>query len=221
MGFHRGPKIVTDGLVFYVDAANPKSYPGTGTVWYDLSSNGNNATLVNGPIVSNGKVIYDGINDYSSASFTGLEKNGSRNFWFNLKELTLTPGIMFGAYNNFALYTNNNNGIDQLFQFIYYNKSTTGSSAAGNFSINNIVVDRWYNTVVTWDEFGTAKHYLDGVLIHNQTVSDFSTWKTNISMRIGGYVAPMEGSIVQMYNKPLSAEEVLENYNATKARFGL
>ena len=48
MGFHRGPKIVTDGLVLYLDAANPKSYPGTGTIWNDLSGNGNNAIKNNG-----------------------------------------------------------------------------------------------------------------------------------------------------------------------------
>jgi hypothetical protein len=52
MGFFRGPKIVTDGLILALDAASPRSYPGTGTTWYDLSGQGNNGTLVNGPTFS-------------------------------------------------------------------------------------------------------------------------------------------------------------------------
>ena len=49
MAFSRGPSIVTDGLVLALDAANHKSYPGSGTTWYDLSGNGNNGTLNCGP----------------------------------------------------------------------------------------------------------------------------------------------------------------------------
>ena len=47
MSFHHSPRIVTNGLVFYLDAANPKSYSGTGTDWFDLSGNGNDGTGVN------------------------------------------------------------------------------------------------------------------------------------------------------------------------------
>lgn len=49
MAAHGGPNIVEDGLVLYLDAANKKSYPGSGTVWKDLSGNGNDGTLTNGP----------------------------------------------------------------------------------------------------------------------------------------------------------------------------
>jgi hypothetical protein len=62
-----GPNIVTDGLVLYLDAANQKSYPGTGTTWNDLSGNGNNGTLVNGPTFNsdnNGSIVFDGVDDY-------------------------------------------------------------------------------------------------------------------------------------------------------------
>jgi hypothetical protein len=67
MAFNYSPKIVTDGLVLYLDAANPKSYPGTGTAWNDISRGGNNGTLVNGPTfdsTNGGSIVFDGVNDY-------------------------------------------------------------------------------------------------------------------------------------------------------------
>lgn len=66
MALAHNPKIVTDGLVLCLDAANPKSYPGSGTVWSDLSGNGNNGTLVNGVGYNSnngGYLTFDGSND--------------------------------------------------------------------------------------------------------------------------------------------------------------
>lgn len=73
-----GPKIITDGLVLYLDAANPKSYPGTGSNWYDLSDNDNNAQLVNGSIYQNNTIYLDGANDYINVlnkDLNGFEHN--------------------------------------------------------------------------------------------------------------------------------------------------
>ena len=67
MGFYRGPNIVKDGLVLHLDAANYKSYPGSGTTWSDLSGNGNNGTLTNGPTFDSGNrgsIVFDGSNDF-------------------------------------------------------------------------------------------------------------------------------------------------------------
>ena len=61
---YTGPNIVTDGLVLYLDAANPKSYPGSGTVWKDLSGNGNHFNLINGPSFNNFYINFDGVDDY-------------------------------------------------------------------------------------------------------------------------------------------------------------
>ena len=66
MAYRNGPKIVTDGLVLCLDAAIGKSYPGSGTTWYDLSGNGNNGTIVNATFNSsnNGTIYLDGTDDY-------------------------------------------------------------------------------------------------------------------------------------------------------------
>ena len=78
MGLSHSPRIVTDGLVFCLDAANIRSYPGTGTTWTDLKG-GNEGTLTNGPTFSSdnaGSISTDGSNDswlpfsVSSASFS-------------------------------------------------------------------------------------------------------------------------------------------------------
>ena len=69
MAYNNGPRIVTNGLVFSVDAADRNSYPGSGTTWTDVSLSGNNGTLTNGPTFSStygGGIVLDGINDYVS-----------------------------------------------------------------------------------------------------------------------------------------------------------
>ena len=66
MAFNYSPKIVTDGLVFAVDAANKKSYPGSGTTWTDLAGS-NDGTLTNGPTFDSGdggSIVFDGTDDY-------------------------------------------------------------------------------------------------------------------------------------------------------------
>ena len=71
MGVFAGPEVVEDGLVLALDAGNTKSYPGSGTTWTDLSGNGNNGTLTNGPTYSSsngGSIVFDGVNDFVDIS---------------------------------------------------------------------------------------------------------------------------------------------------------
>ena len=73
-----GPNIITDGLVLALDAANSRSYPGTGTTWSDLSGNGNSGTLTNGPTFNSGNggsIVFDGVDD--NISFSGNTFNYS------------------------------------------------------------------------------------------------------------------------------------------------
>ncbi|WKZ24506.1 MAG: prepilin-type N-terminal cleavage/methylation domain-containing protein [Patescibacteria group bacterium] len=76
-----GPQSIgsVNGLIFYFDASNPASYPGSGNTWYDLSVSGNNGALVNGPTFNSdnlGSLEFDGVNDYSIASMNlGISGN--------------------------------------------------------------------------------------------------------------------------------------------------
>jgi len=91
MGFYRGPQIVTNGLVMYLDAGNTKSYPGTGVTWYDRAGNLNagiinNGTLTNGPTFSPsdmGSIVFDGLNDYAQMQSATNLPNWSYSFWYS------------------------------------------------------------------------------------------------------------------------------------------
>ena len=75
MAFNYSPKISTDGLVLCLDAANTKSYSGSGTVWSDLSRGGNNGTLTNGPTFNSGNggsIVFDGVNDYVDCGVSNI-----------------------------------------------------------------------------------------------------------------------------------------------------
>jgi len=78
MAFNNGPRITTNGLVLCLDASDRNSYPGTGTTWYDVSGNGYNATLTNGPTWSStGYFIFDGSNDYADISLNLRNSNNT------------------------------------------------------------------------------------------------------------------------------------------------
>jgi hypothetical protein len=93
-----GPDLIQDGLVLCLDAANTKSYPGSGTSWVDLSGNGNNGTLTNGPTFSStngGNIFFDGTNDYVRVSSTSIIP-GSSSFTFNIwLNYSISGGAIF------------------------------------------------------------------------------------------------------------------------------
>ena len=87
MATYYSPKIVTDGLVLALDAANRKSYNSGSTTWYDLSGNNNNGTLYNGPTfnsANSGSIVFDGVDDYSTSFISSPGSNFTISFWFNV-----------------------------------------------------------------------------------------------------------------------------------------
>lgn len=110
MSLGHGASIVQDGLVLHLDAANKKSYPGSGTVWGDLSGNNNNGTLVNGVTYSpldNGSIVFDGVNDRfqttAQINLSGTNKI-SVDFWCKVltyPEISGTTNIVFEVSPNF------------------------------------------------------------------------------------------------------------------------
>jgi len=89
MAFNYSPKVATDGLVLYLDAANPKSYVSGSTTWGDLSRGGNNGTLVNGPTFdggNGGSIVFDGVNDYGTVPTNPLliTTEFTKSIWFNI-----------------------------------------------------------------------------------------------------------------------------------------
>ena len=233
MGFYRGPNIVTDGLVLALDAAPPKSYPGTGTTWYDLSGNGNNGSLVNGVSYSNsngGLLEFDGTDDYTEVSdsatidITGpismeiVFKTVSESVTERLIDKT-TSGGTYGYGYNLARYSTDrmlatyNNGNTQIFLYSNYKASDFFS----NFT----------HVIYAYDGADSQKMWINGIdeSGQNSFTSNFvagSTSGTDLDlMRRGGEYAEGDVAFFRFYNKALSAQEVYQNYNATKSRFGL
>ena len=226
MAFNYSPKIVTDGLVLALDAANNKSYPGSGTTWTDISRGGNNGTLYNGPTFSNtngGNIVFDGSNNFVGFSNSSLlQLNlGTVCVWVK----TSSPGSGFRGIvtkqNNYSLFTNS--GILVTYDW--------GNSAIRSTGVN-IADGSWKNICMTFtDNSGSPSNnviiYINGISVLTTTIKILNN---NIGLEIcrggsgpGGPGQILNGSIAQtsIYNRPLTSTEVLQNYNATKTRFGL
>jgi hypothetical protein len=231
MAFQFSPKIVTDGLVLYLDAGNTKSYPGTGATWSDLSRNRNNGTL-SGPTFNSGNsgyILFDGLDDFVSVpdgnswDFTTAM---SVELWVYVTSYDAAGSVLIHQQNGatvggFEIWIDTSGGI-------HFNQSAISNyltTSTGVFSRNI-----WQHVVCTHNGT-TARVYLNGVsypdTLANPNKSLPST-STNGQLRIGSWASvgsyEMAGriSIVRIYNgKALSQAEILQNYNATKSRFGL
>ena len=243
-GFANNAPIVTDGLVFYVDAGNDNSYPGSGTTWTDLI-NGFGGTLTNGSsyIANNGGFIdFDGSNDYVTTNYSSLfsDINGgmSINFW--IKTTATARQSVLGAFNDgfttggrVYLNSDNNGQSDTSSGKIAWWCRDNSNDKLTFTSDSNVRDGSWHNVAITISGTSSSdvKVYQDSV---SKTVSigtsDFD--KTNVSALThyvwlgaennrGSVNQPFDGSLacVSFYSKVLSASEVLQNYNALKNRF--
>ena len=220
MGLSHSPRIVTDGLVLCLDAANKRSYPGAGTTWTDLTANKNNATLQNSPSFNSanaGIFTLDGTNQRAFIS-----NNDSFNFsdvislssWFNFNSLPGSELGLFRKTNQWQLGLQNSNTIRCLI-------GTYGTSGwiGGNDQNYTFVTGNWYNMTMTYDG-SKMRIYVNGVLVKTATVT--GTIATNTSdIQIGYHSAHLNGHLSNcaIYNSTLSASEVVQNYLATKGRF--
>lgn len=241
MGFHRGPKIVTNGLVLYLDAANKKSYPGTGTAWTDLSGGNNTGTLTNGPIFSSnngGSIVFDGIDDLINTSYSvqGMSEFSTdvvfkTTVTYNTANYYNCPPICgtaqgSGTSGDWLLAVKNG--------FLISYDELGGTS---NVDLNVYVSDsKWYYAQVTKTSAGVITYYLNGVQLLQLTgkTSQLRTtaltstiygtrWMVGSAFWIAGDYRNFTGNIAlnMLYNRALTAAEVLQNYNATKSRFNL
>ena len=223
--------IVTNGLVLNLDAGRKSSYPNTGTIWTDISGNGNNGTMTNGPIfgtASGGQITFDGIDD---------NVNMGSNSAFNLTNISISIWVKLDttASNNFIVGRYFTTTVDNGW-FIYYSPTTQKIRFEGresealyisNQSTNNYNVNTWYNIVCT-KSANTWSIYSNGVLDMSQSIGLGNVAFANNNMQFGGmftnfgnnYGKHSIGSI-HMYNRALSATEITQNFNATKSRFGL
>lgn len=220
-----GPNLVTSGLVLHLDAANPKSYVSGSTTWFDMSGNNNNGTLTNGPGYSSanfGSIVFDGVDDFVNLQSFNISSGST---------FTLSSWVYYAASSGPfpIIISENGNTYKMLFGI------KIGSAANVGFNIytsvgqtaNTIapIANAWYNPVATFTgsqliiyvngyvmstvSIGSPfPGYSNGTWVGNGANGGNSFWKGNIP-------------IVQIYNRALTAEEVQQNFNATRGRFGI
>jgi len=223
MSLSHSPLIVRDGLVLCLDAANPRSYPKSGTTWSDLKGS-NDGTLTNMEnnfdSANKGSLTFDGSNEYVARSnFIGTTSTFSVCHWIKLAANQTTRTI-------FSNYTSSNRGwvtgISDNSQNVvkFYLGNTVHLYASSALDINV-----WYLVSVTYDN-GNPKIYINDTLNNSSssaTVVFGSTLYSNDIGRLGVGSQYFNGSIanVFVYNRALTASEVLQNYNATRGRYGI
>jgi len=221
-----GPSILTNGLVLALDAANSKSYPGSGTTWSDMSGNGNNGTLTNGPTFSNNSIVFDGVDDYVSSN-NGLTNNSDFSvlLWINYRDvLNASRGIIttWGtSWNGFGIASQNTGLI----------RSWTNNGAGGGMNWGSLIQNSWNQLVLTYTFSNkTQIGYVNG---QSKVSESFGTAISHSTLQIarGGQTASTQLSLypntncvisnVSIYNRTLTSSEVAQNYNAQKSRFNL
>jgi hypothetical protein len=210
MALEHHPRIVTNGLFLYYDAANYRSYAGSGITINNLQV-GYGATLVNGPTFSTsnlGYISFDGTNDYSQLTLPALT-DWSFSYWIynhtipdsSEKQLLSTNGDPTGL----------------SMVFTYYN-IWNGASC---LSTSSVAQSTWTNVVFTNVGFSSSAIYINGVLdasfnrgnqiySGNAQLMAINSTSRNTAVNLGSFIG---------YNRSLNASEVLQNYNASKKRY--
>jgi hypothetical protein len=216
MAIEAGPRIVTNGLIYDLDAAVSRSYSGSGLTVYDAETSAIGGTLVNGVAFStnnNGYFTFDGSNDYINAgNDTSLQiSSGTISAWARAS----SPGSSFrGIFAKQYAY-----GIfyaDSTFVAYDWQASATRSSGV------NIADGSWKNLVLTFSG-GIGSLYLNGLSVLSTT---YNISNNSYNLFIGAEAnanqyAACNIAQALVYNRAITASEVIQNYNATKRRYGL
>jgi len=226
----QNPSIVTSSLVLNLDALIPSSYPGTGTTWFDLSGNGYNGTLTNGATFTNsngGAIVLDGTNDYidcGTSIRSVLHGNAGITFegWYNLANITTDDGLFtIRASGDGNWFWNIRPGGADF--WVGYSTST----ATNVVSITNPFIGRlntWTHIATSFTS-GSLVTYLNGAAVNTTSIAGTVNITAGATFAVGNYAGSLsiQGNVgsFKTYSRNLSATEVLQNFNATRGRFGV
>ena len=230
--------IVTDGLVLNLDAGYVPSYPTSGTTLYDVSGNGKNGTLTNGPTFSGGSLVFDGVDDYIQHDFIYFPFTES----YTVSQWQYKPagsGTVWQAFTGYERYYGGSTNYSGYFMWhsgggftwyqsfdgsTYYGVTTKSLTTAP--TVWGIVgFDTWYQVDVTYNgPSNLMKVYINGVEEISTTPS-LAPGTDRMTFRYvnKGSQRYFEGNTANemIYNRVLTQTEILQNYNAQKGRFGL
>jgi hypothetical protein len=229
MAIISNPSLVMSGLILALDAANTKSYPGSGTTWTDISANGRVGTLTNGPTynsansgsitftaASSNSVLLTGSTTVSQATFTvWLRRNGSQNDYAGI---LFTRGGVSSSISGLSFFSTVNN--------LGYNWNN--AVAAFSFNSGLTVPDGVWCMAALSLTSTAATLYLcqsSGTTSATNTLAHASTTFDGLKLGWDGTASSryMNGSIASahLYNRALSASEIQQNFNALRGRFSV
>ena len=207
--------VVRDGLVLYLDAANPKSYPGTGTTWFDLSNSKANAQIINSPTF-----VSDGAKSYFS--FDGIDdKMNSVNISQDYRDLfiIIQSENISGLSMIFGLYENQDSSLRLEGTTLRIPPSVNINDWHNN-SISDVFINGTFNAlssggVSLGSKFNFVRSYRSnesgfGTSFRYEISSDF------LARRFKGKI-----SLILCYNRKLSDSEILKNFEALRGRYGI
>jgi hypothetical protein len=236
------PRMITDGLVLYIDDANTKSYPGSGTNWVDLSPSAASASLINGPTFTtnaNGSIWFDNTNDYVPTNHFQTYQRITLASWVYPMVQTAYESYLISKSYFYATSTNSwpaslSVAASATMSYFFVSNGSTFQLATGGAIISGSVSKNTWNYVVGTYDGSNIRMYVNGVQMGITAYTGIINYSGSLSLpwtigrsagQFGGGVGLTYSTgsiaIASIYNRALSASEVLQNYEATRERFGV
>lgn len=223
MSYNNNAKIVNDGLVAYYDAANLKSYPGGGNSWYDLTGNNNTVTLTNSPTWNSAGYFSTGATGYFTGAGTSTIPTGNSSYCIGVwARQPSTWGINYGFISIGDFGTNNQsnslrtaNNTPGNFHHYWWNNDLTATVNNQNLALNV-----WFHVLAQFD--GTTRSiWVNGVRQVSDTPSSHNVTTTTVLISKTYSSEYQQGDMAAafIYNRALTQNEILRNYNAMKSKF--
>lgn len=224
--------ILQTGLVFHLDAGVSTSYPGSGTIWTDLSSSGYNGTLTNGPTydsTNGGSIVFNGTSHGVVISSTAA---------LSVNAMTISSWNFSTNYNHngFMFEKTTNNAVNTQYSLFFNSNSTIYYRTYGLSTVdltytwlnqNTLISNAWNNVVATFDG-SYKKIYINGVLratsgLLTGSVTQNTTGAAYVGVYggVSGYFFSGKIAATRVYNVALTDEQIRKNFNALRSRFGV
>jgi len=221
--------IVTAGLNLYLDAANPASYPGTGTSWFDLSANAYTTTLVGSPTFNSTYFTFDGTTEYVDTNQSLAAESFSVGAWFRTSaagiKMILSKEVPAGNPWNYRIWLNGGTIVADMSQAPAFQASLSSPTAVYNNGA-------WYFVMFTRDD-SNWRLYVNGQQINTRTdpytgsvTNAQELWIGRSAFTAGGsaptgsYQYTGDLGQIFVYDRVLTGAEILRNFNVTRGTYG-
>jgi len=242
-----GPQPELSDLVLFLDAGNTFSYPGAGSVWYDLSGRGNHFNLNNSPTHNGTFFTFNGTNQWAACSNTTCGNFGTGSFTIeygvNFSDRRTNTGCIIQKRANYISLGNNGQAgfIHRIGsnEFVVQDNLTNGTNSVTciNNGVSSLVTGSNYHIVQTITNTGagtmTGRLYINGTLLNTSTYN-YSLYNGNPSGSVDntvnivlmrteniGTLLPGNLYFVRLYQKALAVPEVQQNWQTVRVLLGL